>query len=82
MAVASERHFMIGAIDFTVRNQPLRATLSEDGSWRCNDDRMEELLNQVCPPPLDWSTDPVMLGRHQLYRAGERLGGKVSVTKS
>jgi hypothetical protein len=70
---------MIGEIEFLLGRRPCRARLMPDLTWSSSQPDVAALLQRICPADQTPGMTLDELGRHLLYRAGERLGGRVSV---
>jgi len=75
---------MIGRLWIETGKQPVEVVLSDDLTWSCDDENYALLLNTVFPPPptlnrFDQAASSEAL--HHLYRAGERLGARVQVSR-
>ncbi len=70
---------MIGSLDYWDGPRRRSASLDETLVWRSVDDATAARLNEQFPGTLDEDVPTVVLGRHLLYQAAERLGGTVRV---
>ena len=70
---------MIGSLDYWDGPRRLSVSLDDALVWRSVDPALAERMNERFPGKVDEEVPTVVLGRHLLYQAAERLGGTVRV---
>ncbi|WP_184678158.1 hypothetical protein [Algisphaera agarilytica] len=71
---------MIGQLTFWMSAKRHTVTLNDQLQWECDDPEITEYLNETFPIHPDVSLSSLAIGRHALYRAAERLNGRVQVS--
>jgi hypothetical protein len=74
---------VIGELSFSQAGRPVKASLSGDLHWTCNDESFEQLLNESfemmdISPNVTEVHEPVV---HGIYQLAERLGADVTVNE-
>ncbi|MEM9420667.1 MAG: hypothetical protein AAGA25_16690 [Planctomycetota bacterium] len=72
---------MIGQLTFWMSSKRHTVTLDEQLRWGSDDPKITEFLNEVFTIASDESISNLALGRYALYRAAERLNGRVDMAK-
>lgn len=66
---------MIGEIRFEHNGQTTSVQLNDDLTWHCEQDDLQQYLNEACPVP-NYQPEFGKPGIHQLYQVGHRLNAR------
>jgi hypothetical protein len=69
---------MIGELQFVFGRRKVRAALTDELTWRCDERVMEDYLNRTLPAGHNALRHSPL---HFLYQAAERLGAEVHPAK-